>query len=88
MGYGQGQALSLPLFMLGGMGVGGIGMGGMGMGGFGMGMGGLGMRGMGGMGNMAPQTITEEPCPRGRRGRCVAASIHATTEDRTDTTGS
>ena len=99
MGYGQGQALSLPLFMLGGMGVGGIGMGGMGMGGmgmggFGMGMGGLGMRGMGGMGNMAPQTITEDRVPEGdvevRRGEHVHATdgeigrIHGFVIDPTD----
>jgi hypothetical protein len=80
MGYGQGQALSLPLFTLGGMGMGGfggVGMGGFAMGGMGMGMGmgGLGMRGMGGMGS---QTITEDRVPEGdvevRRGEHVHAT--------------
>jgi len=79
MGYGQGEALSLPLYGLGaGMGgLGGMGMGGIGMGGIGgMGMGGLGMRGMGG--NMAPQTVTNDRVPEGevevRRGEHVHAT--------------
>jgi hypothetical protein len=75
MGYGQGQALSLPLFTLGGVGMGGfggIGMGGFGMGGMGMGIGSLGMRGM------ASQTVTEDRVPDGdvevRRGEHVHAT--------------
>jgi hypothetical protein len=76
MGYGQGQALSLPLFTLGpGLGMGGLGamgMGGMGM--SGLGMGGLGMRGS----SIAPLTITEDRVPEGdvevRRGEHVHAT--------------
>ena len=79
MGYGQGQAWSLPLFTLGGMGMGGlggIGMGGFAMGGMGMGMG-MGMGGPG-MRGTAPQTITEDRVPDGdvevRRGEHVHAT--------------
>ncbi len=81
-GYGRNQAMMLPFFGLGGMGMlGGLGMGGMGMGmgGLGMGMGGLGMRGMG-MGGMGPsqQEVTYDKVPPGevevRRGQRVHAS--------------
>jgi hypothetical protein len=98
MGYEQRQAMSLPLFMLGGGGMGmggfgGLGMGGMamGMGGFGMGMGGMGMRGMG---STNPRTITEDHVPDGdvevRRGEHVHATdgeigrIHGFVIDPTD----
>lgn len=81
MGYGQGQALSLPLFALGGRGgmggLGGMGMGGLRMGSMGMGIGGLGIGGMGGMGDTARQTITGDRVPDGdvevRRGEHVQA---------------